>query len=71
MKPVATADRTAVTEGNNVFAVALYGRLRQQSGNLFFSPESISTRSGHGLCGGAGRHSLRDGENTALHAAAG
>ena len=43
MKPLATADRTAVTEGNNVFAVALYGRLRHQSGNLFFSPESIST----------------------------
>ena len=43
MKPSATADRTALTEGNNVFAVALYGRLRQQSGNLFFSPESIST----------------------------
>jgi serpin B len=33
----------AVTEGNNIFAVALYGQLRHQSGNLFFSPESIST----------------------------
>lgn len=43
MKPLATANQTAVTEGNNVFAVALYGRLRHQSGNLFFSPESIST----------------------------
>jgi serpin B len=43
MKPLAAADRTAVTEGNNVFAVALYGRLRNQGGNLFFSPESIST----------------------------
>jgi serine protease inhibitor len=43
MKPLANADQTAVTEGNNVFAVALYGRLRHQSGNLFFSPESIST----------------------------
>jgi serine protease inhibitor len=43
MKPVAAADRTTVVEGNNVFAVALYGRLRNQSGNLFFSPESIST----------------------------
>jgi serpin B len=43
MKPLATADRTAVTEGNNVFAAALYGRLRHQNGNLFFSPESIST----------------------------
>jgi serpin B len=43
MKPLAAADRTAVTLGNNAFAVALYGRLRNQSGNLFFSPESIST----------------------------
>jgi serine protease inhibitor len=43
MKPVAATDGTTVVEGNNVFAVALYGRLRNQSGNLFFSPESIST----------------------------
>src|ERR1700749_3907913 len=43
MKPMATANQTAVTEGNNGFAVALYGRLRHQNGNLFFSPESIST----------------------------
>jgi serine protease inhibitor len=43
MKPVAAGDRTTVVEGNNVFAVVLYGRLRNQSGNLFFSPESIST----------------------------
>ncbi len=43
MNPLAAADRTTVVEGNNAFAVALYGRLRNQSGNLFFSPESIST----------------------------
>ncbi len=43
MKQLAVADRTAVAEGNNVFAIALYGRLRSRSGNLFFSPESIST----------------------------
>ena len=30
-------------EGNNAFAVELYGQLRNQNGNLFFSPESIST----------------------------
>jgi serpin B len=41
--PVATPDRAAVVEGNDAFAVELYGRLRDQSGNLFFSPESIST----------------------------
>jgi serine protease inhibitor len=36
-------DRAALVEGNNAFAVALYGQLRSQSGNLFLSPESIST----------------------------
>ena len=39
----AATDRAAVVEGNNAFAVALYGQLRKQDGNLFFSPESIST----------------------------
>ncbi len=43
MKPTAAADRTRAVEGNNAFAVALYGQLRKQGGNLFFSPESIST----------------------------
>ncbi len=38
-----TADQKAVVDGNNAFAVALYGQLRSQDGNLFFSPESIST----------------------------
>ena len=39
----ATSDQAAVVEGNNAFAVELYSQLRNQSGNLFFSPESIST----------------------------
>ncbi len=42
-KPVAAADQTAAVAGNSDFAVALYGQLRNQNGNLFFSPESIST----------------------------
>src|ERR1700722_18165482 len=42
-KAMNAADRKAVVEGNNAFAVALYGQLRSQSGNLFLSPESIST----------------------------
>ena len=37
------ADSAVVVQGNNAFAVQLYGQLRNQSGNLFFSPESIST----------------------------
>jgi serpin B len=43
MKATVAADRKAVVEGDNAFAVALYGQLRKQGGNLFFSPESIST----------------------------
>ena len=39
----ATADQAAVVDGNNAFAVDLYGQLRKQNGNVFFSPESIST----------------------------
>lgn len=40
---VPPADQAALTKGNNAFAVDLYGHLRAQPGNLFFSPESIST----------------------------
>jgi len=40
---VADADPTAAVAGNNLFAVELYGQLKSQPGNLFFSPESIST----------------------------
>ena len=32
-----------VVHGNNQFAVDLYAKLREQPGNLFFSPASIST----------------------------
>ena len=38
-----TADEAEVVKANNAFAVELYGQLRSQPGNLFFSPESIST----------------------------
>jgi serpin B len=39
----ATSDQAEAVNGNNAFAVELYGQLKSQSGNLFFSPESIST----------------------------
>jgi len=32
-----------IVEGSNKFAFALYGKLREEKGNLFFSPYSIST----------------------------
>lgn len=36
-------DRARVVDASNAFAIDLYNQLRNQSGNLFFSPESIST----------------------------
>jgi len=39
----ATSDQAEAARDNNAFAIKLYGQLRNQSGNLFFSPESIST----------------------------
>jgi serpin B len=41
--PASTADQAAVVDGSNAFALDLYAQLRTQPGNLFFSPESIST----------------------------
>jgi serine protease inhibitor len=39
----ATSDQAEAARDNNTFAIELYGQLRNHSGNLFFSPESIST----------------------------
>ncbi|MBZ5658488.1 MAG: serpin family protein [Acidobacteriia bacterium] len=39
----AASDLAEAVRGNNAFAIELYGQLRNRSGNLFFSPESIST----------------------------
>ena len=40
---VSDADKKAVVKGNNAFALALYAELKDQEGNLFLSPFSIST----------------------------
>ena len=37
------SDIAAVVRGNNEFAFDLYAQLKEKDGNLFFSPESIST----------------------------
>jgi serpin B len=39
----AASDQAKAVRDNNAFAIELYGQLRNHSGNLFFSPESIST----------------------------
>jgi serpin B len=41
--PLPATDRAAAVDGDNAFALELFGQLRNQPGNLFFSPESIST----------------------------
>ena len=38
-----SADRKAIVEATNAFAVDLYAQLRKEDGNLFASPASIST----------------------------
>ena len=52
--PSPTPDQAAVVEGNNAFAVDLYGQLGKQNGNLFFSPESISTAFAMAYAGASG-----------------
>jgi serpin B len=49
-----TAERLIV-EGNNVFALELYAKLRSQGGNLFVSPYSISTALAMAQAGARGR----------------
>jgi len=39
---VAKADQTALTDGNSAFAFDLYQELKEEDGNLFYSPYSIS-----------------------------
>ncbi len=49
------ADRTEAVNGSNAFAVDLYAQLSKQPGNLFFSPESISTAFGMAYAGARGQ----------------
>jgi serpin B len=48
-------DTNAVVHGNNDFALELYAQLRDQQGNLFFSPYSISTALAMTYAGARGR----------------
>jgi serpin B len=69
------ASLAPVVEGNNQFALDLYGRLAAQPGNLFFSPYSISTALAMTYTGAQGetaaqmRHVLKfPSEGEELHA---
>jgi serpin B len=53
--PAASADQAEAVKGSNAFAVDLYGQLSAQPGNLFFSPESISTAFGMAYAGAHGQ----------------
>ncbi len=48
-------DAQILVKGNNQFAFDLYGKLRAQPGNLFFSPFSISTALGMTYAGSRGQ----------------
>ena len=48
-------DQAAVVKGSNAFAVDLYAQLSKQPGNLFFSPESISTAFAMAYAGARGQ----------------
>jgi serpin B len=50
-----SADQAEAVNGSNAFAVDLYAQLRSQPGNLFFSPESISTAFGMAYAGANGQ----------------
>jgi serine protease inhibitor len=52
---VATSDVKTAVAGNNAFAVALYQDLKDQSGNLIFSPFSISSGSAMTYAGARGQ----------------
>ena len=49
------ADQAEAVNGSNAFAVDLYAQISKQPGNLFFSPESISTAFGMAYAGARGQ----------------
>jgi serine protease inhibitor len=55
LAPAVAADAMPLVEANNRFAFELYARLKDQGGNLFVSPFSISTAFGMTYAGAAGR----------------
>ena len=44
----------AIAQSNNAFALKMYGQLRREEGNLFFSPSSISTALAMAYAGAGG-----------------
>ncbi|MGD0628009.1 MAG: serpin family protein [Terracidiphilus sp.] len=57
--PSPTPDQAEAVEGNNAFAIDLYTQLRKQDGNLFYSPESVSTAFAMAFAGARGTTSAQ------------
>lgn len=53
--PSTPSDQAQAVGGSNAFAADLYGHLRSQPGNLFFSPQSISTAFAMAYAGARGQ----------------
>jgi len=53
--PALTADQAEAVKGSNAFAVDLYHQIDAHPGNLFFSPESISTAFAMAYAGARGQ----------------
>jgi len=53
--PVPAPQEGSVSKGNNQFAADLYAQLRNEGGNLFFSPASISTAFAMAYAGSRGQ----------------
>ena len=53
--PADKSDEAALVQGNTAFAVDLYGKLKDRSGNLFFSPYSLSDALGMTFAGARGQ----------------
>ena len=64
------ADRLAVAQNNNQFAVELYGKLCAQDGNLFFSPYNIETALGMTYAGADGETAAQMAKPTGISAPA-
>lgn len=60
-----SSDLEAASEGNNRFALDLYGQLRSEAGNLFVSPYSV--HAALGLAASGARGTTRDELLKALH----
>ena len=65
--PAATNTEVAdLVRGNSAFAFDLYQNLRDNNGNLFYSPYSISLALAMTYAGARGRHRAADGGNAAV-----